>query len=1160
MRFKGIILVGSIFFSLSVLAYDVTLVGSLQFGDGLGRLAIGLIEHLHKKASINFISSRGIVNLLDVPEVVKNVIENEDRSPGNVALLVDPLWHLSHTAAYFVPHSPIKIAYSMLESTAIPVRWVELLNTDFDAVVVPDKFYVEVYEKSGVKIPIFVLPTGLYLEEFLEQPLKKSAGKPFTFGMSAGFWPHKNHLLLLEAFIAEFGNSPEVQLKLHGRFGDPTIQNALVQRIQSSGNTNISFQTKLFSRKEYLDFVKSFDCYAFLSRGEGFSNTPREAMALGIPCILSNNTAHKTICNTGLVYSIPASIRTPADYRPFFGDFCGEQFQCSCAEIRKALRAVYENYQNYLQKAPQARAWVKQYLYPRLANKYLSLLKPKKVFLGTANTITDGALITNSKKLYDKYRSLIKKSLQPQQPKLSLCAVKTPSNGSLSSYFLNLLQSLSHAFTLIESGTFLGTTALRAAELFKKVHTIELCPLLCQKAQENLKQYPHVTVHQGDSSTVLSSLAKNLYKPVVFWLDGHYSGTYFGHQTARGTTITPLLEELKALEQSEIKDGLIVINNIRLCDNNLTHLSHPTIGGFPSLKTVKQALRAINPGYKIVILGDILIAYPSETIIRSSCIAQACTISRFYDGTNIPINNVLKAEKLIAHARGAERFFLQKLFATWCTNEETFKYGVGRHYILWYGLMAFNERRYADAYSIFTAAYNHGLTHWRVAWYLAQAAYKAGFLNNAQYHIQEALKQAPFYKELIHLYDAIIKAQNERSKCAKHSPYDLTVLGVIRYADGLGRLPISMIDMLNDKLKINFITSRINKFINLDEVSDAVKAVAQDVQKRPGKVALFCDLMWVNYDKPYLFIPSSTIKIAYTMVESSAVPTQWVEVLNSYFDAAIVPDEALVEVYKQSGVKIPLFVLPCPLYLEEFLTKEPKKQKNMPFVFGISAGFWPRKNQKMVIEAFIKEFGNSPDVQLKLHGRFGEESPKQELINLIKKYKVKNIEFIEKSFSRAEYLSFMASLDCYVFLSKGEGFSITPREALALGIPCIVSNNTAQKTICATDYVRSVSSCIQEPAYYSHIGTHVGYEFNCTLYDAQKALRDVYENYHLYLKKAEQGREWVKQYHYTNLKQKFLSLVKPQSVLLSDRNSIEDTHIATTSRKLYEKYKFLSTP
>ncbi len=1082
MRFKSAILLISISFTLSVLPYDVTLVGSLQFGDGLGRLAIGLIEHLHKKASINFIPSRGNVNLLDVPDVVKNIIENEDRNPGNVALLLDPLWHLSYTAAYFVPRSPIKIAYSMLESTAIPERWVELLNNEFDAVVVPDKFYVNVYENSGVKIPIFVLPTGLYLEEFLEQPLKTCAGKPFTFGMSAGFWPHKNHQLLLEAFIQEFGNCPEVQLKLHGRFGDPAIQNALIQRIQKSGNTNISFQTKLFSRKEYLDFVKSFDCYAFLSRGEGFSNTPREAMALGIPCILSNNTAHTTICNTGLVYSVPASIRTPADYRPFFGSFCGEQFQCSLTDVRKALRDVYEHYQKHLQKAAQARAWVKQYLYPQLADKYLSLLKPKKVLLGTTNTITDWGLITTSKKLYNKYQALIRKSLPLQKTNLSLCAIKTPHDSSLSSYFLNLLQSLSCAFTLLESQTFLGT----AAEFFK--------------------------------------------------------------------------HELKALEQGKKKDSLILINNIRLCDDKLSPLKHPTLGGYPSLQEIKQLLKAINPCYKVITIGDTLIAYPPTANLQPSCIAQACTISRFYDGITIPISTVLKAEKCIAHARGAERFFLQKLFATCCTYEETVKYGVGRHYILWYGLMAFHERRYSDAYILFTNAYNHGLTHWRIAWYLAQAAYKAGFLNNAQYHIQEALKQAPDYKELKELRNTIIQAQHERSKCARYSPYDLTILGVIRYADGLGRLPIGMIDMLYDKLKINFINSRINKFACFDDVSEAVKAVAKDIQRRPGKVALFCDLLWVNYDKPYLFIPSSTIKIAYTMVESSAVLVQWVEILNSYFDAAVVPDESLVEVYKQSGVKIPVFVLPCPLYLEEFLAKEPKKQQSKPFVFGISAGFWPRKNQKMVIKAFIKEFGNRHDVQLKLHGRFGEEPPKKELLDLIKKHTVTNIEFIEKSFTRAEYLSFMASLDCYVFLSKGEGFSITPREALALGIPCIVSYNTAQKTICATGYVRSVPSCIKEPSYYSHVGTHVGYEFNCTLNDARKALRDVYDNYKLYLQKARQGREWVKQYHYTNLKQKFLSLVRPQSVLLSDRNSIEDTYIATTSRELYEKYIFLGIP
>ena len=36
-----------------------------------------------------------------------------------------------------MPMSTVKLAYSMLEATAIPHEWASIINRDFDAVVVP---------------------------------------------------------------------------------------------------------------------------------------------------------------------------------------------------------------------------------------------------------------------------------------------------------------------------------------------------------------------------------------------------------------------------------------------------------------------------------------------------------------------------------------------------------------------------------------------------------------------------------------------------------------------------------------------------------------------------------------------------------------------------------------------------------------------------------------------------------------------------------------------------------------------------------------------------------------------------------------------------------------------------------------------------------------
>ena len=50
----------------------------------------------------------------------------------------------------------------------------------------------------------------------------------------------------------------------------------------------------------------------------------------------------------------------------------------------------------------------------------------------------------------------------------------------------------------------------------------------------------------------------------------------------------------------------------------------------------------------------------------------------------------------------------------------------------------------------------------------------------------------------------------------------------------------------------------------------------------------------------------------------------------------------------------------------------------------------------------------------------------------------KNIQLESRSLNREEYITWISSLDVYCFISSGEGYSVTPREALHLGVPTIL--------------------------------------------------------------------------------------------------------------------------
>lgn len=398
--------------SLKTFNFDVSVLGYCLYADGLGRLPIGFMENFKDDLKINFLSTRDIgvktrENFSKIsPDLIK-IIQDQDKSPGKVSILFDALWYNDNKKFPEIPNSIIKIAYSMFESTKIPDQWVEFLNKNFDSVAVPSEFLIKVYKDSGVKLPIFLMPHGIYIEDFLNQPIKSKKNNPFVFGCFGTFCPHKNQELVLKAFLAKFKDNQEVILKFYG-VGDVTL-NKIYEIIDKNQAKNVHVINKFLSPEEYLEAFKSIDCCITLSKSEGYSVRPREAAALGIPTILSNNTAHKSLCKLPYFISVKSDIPAPADYTFIFGDYYGFNFDCKQSDVEKALEKAYLNFDYYLKNAEKLRDWSRQFEYRALSKKYLNLVKPKKVILGSENLITDQYLMTDSKELYEKY--LVVKSL-----------------------------------------------------------------------------------------------------------------------------------------------------------------------------------------------------------------------------------------------------------------------------------------------------------------------------------------------------------------------------------------------------------------------------------------------------------------------------------------------------------------------------------------------------------------------------------------------------------------------------------------------------------------------------------------------------------------------------------------------------------------------------
>ena len=107
----------------------------------------------------------------------------------------------------------------------------------------------------------------------------------------------------------------------------------------------------------------------------------------------------------------------------------------------------------------------------------------------------------------------------------------------------------------IETGTFNGTTSEWASKLFKVVYTIEKETHFFQAAEKKFNN-TNVNCINGDSSTCLSSILKNIDDTVIFWLDAHWSC----EDTSGEEKECPLLEEISIINKWN-RDCVILIDD-----------------------------------------------------------------------------------------------------------------------------------------------------------------------------------------------------------------------------------------------------------------------------------------------------------------------------------------------------------------------------------------------------------------------------------------------------------------------------------------------------------------------------------------------------------------------------------------------------------------------
>jgi len=146
---------------------------------------------------------------------------------------------------------------------------------------------------------------------------------------------------------------------------------------------------------------------------------------------------------------------------------------------------------------------------------------------------------------------------------------------------------------LVETGTFRGDMVEAMLPAFDRVVSIELDPLLFERARERFRGDPRVTLLQGDSGRLIPEVLAGIVAPTLFWLDGHYSGG----ETARGERSTPVREELLAILHHPVDGHVILIDDARCFTGQ---------DDYPTLPDLQALVSRERPGLCFGVEDDII--------------------------------------------------------------------------------------------------------------------------------------------------------------------------------------------------------------------------------------------------------------------------------------------------------------------------------------------------------------------------------------------------------------------------------------------------------------------------------------------------------------------------------------------------------------------------
>jgi len=268
----------------------------------------------------------------------------------------------------------ITLGVATFETFDPPDHWIKVLDKN-TATLAPSLFNVEIFKSDNRKV--YYYPHCISMTRYNPEVTARTTYPEFVY-MFIGSWKHRKGACdLIQAWCEEFYKRDNVLLLILTDKPVQAEQTVRSMRKIYRGDASIVVHPGFVLEEDMPGFIRSADCLISPTRGEGFGLPGLQAMACGVPVVITDTSgckdyAHEDTCTLMQPDGI-VSCRSMDNIPQFTNK---RWTQVSVTKIKKTMRHVLNSQKEITLKAINARNYVeKHFSFPAFTKNFSEILE-----------------------------------------------------------------------------------------------------------------------------------------------------------------------------------------------------------------------------------------------------------------------------------------------------------------------------------------------------------------------------------------------------------------------------------------------------------------------------------------------------------------------------------------------------------------------------------------------------------------------------------------------------------------------------------------------------------------------------------------------------------------------------------------------------------------